>query len=320
MLDDQSNLLKESRVASLIMRTVEFALGLKGKKSMLSDIAFRQKFERRDYPAPAPIPCALKRICNISESRIGNQRVITLTPKDNSSRKHIIYTHGGGYVSALVRPHWYIIKRLVQISGATVTVPLYALAPEYAYTVAYSLLERVYRDITAVTPADQVILCGDSAGGGLALGQALHYRDIGLPLPGRIILFSPWLDITMSNPEVAAVEGKDVMLARPGLIQAGLWWARGDDPRNQLLSPIFGDLSKLPVVDLFQGTNDIFIADARKLKTAIAAVGGTINLYEYPGAFHVFMAATLIPEAQDAFMKVAHALENVSLSSSSRTA
>lgn len=68
-----------------------------------------------------------------------------------------------------------------------------------------------------------VVLCGDSAGGGLALAQALHYRDRGLPLPGRIVLFASWVDLTMSNPGVTVVEDKDVMRALTGLIQAGLW-------------------------------------------------------------------------------------------------
>jgi len=213
-------------------------------------------------------------------------------------------------VNPLVSAHWRIIRQLIEKTGAAVTVPVYPLAPEHNYRATYSLLEQVYREVLASTPAAQVVFCGDSAGGGLALGQALYYRDIGLPLPGRVVLFSPWLDITMCNPGAASGEKDDVMLALPGLIEAGQWWADGDDRRLPVLSPLFGDLSGLPPIDVFQGTHDLFIADSRLLAEKVGAAGGEIHLHEYEGAFHVFVRATFTPEARDAFEKVADAVRD----------
>ena len=112
----------------------------------------------------------------------------------------------------------------------------------------------------------------------------------------------------MSNPGAAAVEPQDVMLGLPGLVQCGKWWAGGDDPHSPLLSPIFGDFSGMPPIDVFQGTRDVLIADARMLCEKVSAVGGAIRLFEYPGAFHVFVAATFTPEARDAFDHVVAAL------------
>jgi monoterpene epsilon-lactone hydrolase len=292
---------------SIAMGLAQLALRLRGKRSMTTVEDFRRRFQGRD-PSPAPIPDDLRAMCELREAQVHGWQVFTLRPRTGASPLHLIYTHGGAYVAPLLAAHWSIIGRLIEKTGASATVPLYPLAPEHTYRTTYTLLEQVYREVTASTPAGRVVLCGDSAGGGLALGQALHYRDIGLPLPGRLVLFSPWLDITMSNPGAAAVEKDDAMLALPGLVEAGRWWAGRDDPRSPLLSPLFGDLSGLPPIDVFQGTHDLFIADARVLQERVTAAGGEIHLYEYPGAFHLFVGATFTPEGRDAFEKVAQAV------------
>ena len=294
---------------SFLMRTTSVLLRLlRGKKYQVSAAAFGARFEGRACPMPPPVPRVLKARCQVREREVAGRPVFTFHPKRSASRAHVIYTHGGAYVSTLLRIHWGVVRQLVERTGATVTVPLYPLAPEHAYPAAYAMLARVYQEVTASAPAAHVVLCGDSAGGGLALGQALHYRENGLPLPGRIILFSPWLDISLSNPDVPALEKVDVLLARPGLIQAGKWWSGGDDPRTPSLSPIFGDLSGLPPIDVFQGTHDIFYADARRLAAKVTGAGGTLNLHEYAGAFHAFVGATFTPEARDAFEKVGRAV------------
>jgi epsilon-lactone hydrolase len=293
-------------VASLSMRAVEVLLRIPGKRFMLSEAAFCARYDGRDYPKPAPMPRRLRDRYNVERRDLEGHPVFLVAPRGPKPRAHILYTHGGGYVDALLGAHWSIIARLAQ--HAIVTVPLYPLAPEHSYRAAYNLLERLYSNTIESVPAGQVALCGDSAGGGLALGQALHYRDRGLPLPGRLILFSPWLDLTMCNSDALALEDKDVMLARPGMIQAGLWWAGGEDRRSPLLSPIFGDLSGLPPIDVFQGTHDVLLADARKLKEAVVTAGGSISLHEYAGAFHVFVGATFTREARDAFGKIDQSL------------
>jgi epsilon-lactone hydrolase len=300
--------------ASLRMRAVELLFRLKGKGHMIDAVATAEKYRRRSYPAPPPIPRSLRARCEVREELVQGRQVFTLTLKTGVSLAHIIYTYGGGYVNALTGPHWWIIRQLIEKTCAAVTVPIYPLAPEYTYRTTYTLLEEVYRRVIAKTPPDQVVLCGDSAGGGLALGQALYYRDLGLSPPGRVILFSPWLDITMSNPGAAAAEKDDAMLALPGLVEAGKWWAGGDDPKSPLLSPLFGDLKGLPPIDVFQGTHDVFIADARELKERVTATGSEIHLYEYPGAFHVFVGATFTPEARDAFRKAAMSVNALSSS------
>ena len=294
-------------MSSLRMSAAKLWLSLR-KKYRSDSGAFQRTARPRPYPTVPPLPRALHTLAKVEERKVAGRSVYTLTPRQRASGWHLIYTHGGAYVNELIRPHWSIIECLIRHTGASVTVPIYPLAPEFTHRDAYPLLTEVYRQVLATTPANQVALVGDSAGGGLALGQTYQFRDLGLPLPGRLVLFSPWLDLAMTNPGIPAIEPRDVMLSTARLLEAGTWWAGGDDLALPTLSPIHGDLRGLPPIDVFQGTEDLLILDARELRAKVEAVGGSIRLYEYPGAFHVFVGATFTPEARDAFRKVAQGL------------
>ncbi|RKH03695.1 steryl acetyl hydrolase [Corallococcus sp. CA047B] len=265
----------------------------------------RHEYAGRKYPPPAPLGHSLRKRCDVREERVLGQVVYTLTPKAGASGWHVIYTHGGAFVNPLQGAHWDIIERLIRETGAMVTVPLYPLAPEHPYTEAFRLLEQVYRDVLRNVSPGRIVLCGDSAGGNLAITQALHFRSQNLPLPGHLLLFAPWLDLTMSHPEVAAVEPRDVMLRAAELVEWGRWWAGSSDPRGPLLSPLFTDLGGLPPIHIEQGTDDLFLPDARRLRDQVTAAGGQVELHETRGGFHVFMGATFTPEAHAVFRRIA---------------
>src|SRR5690606_39067597 len=124
------------------------------------------------------------------------------------------------------------------------------------------------------------------------------------PVDG-ILLFSPWLDVTLTNPGIARLERRDPMLSRPMLVQAGRWWAGGRDTRDPLVSPLHGDLTGLPPVTTYIGGRDILLPDAQELDRRIRAVGGTSRLREWASGFHVFMAALTTKEARAAIADAA---------------
>jgi acetyl esterase/lipase len=289
---------------SVAMRVATFALKA-GGKPLADTEATRKKFQSRTYPLPTPIPASLAKTVNVTEATIGGYNVFTLLPKTNASKRHVIYYHGGAYVNDVAGPHWDIVGALIDATGATVTVPIYPLAPEQSNRPAFAFLTDVYLNVLTKAAASDVVLAGDSAGGGLALGQAIEFRSQKLPMPGRIILFSPWLDLTHADAEARKLEHKDVMLAVDALRVCGAWWAGGDDPRLPRLSPLYADLEGLPPIELYQGTKDIFVVDARTFVRKVQAAGGSIHYGEYPGAFHVFVGATFTPEAKEVFGRIA---------------
>jgi acetyl esterase/lipase len=254
----------------------------------------------------------LKRTTEIQERTILGNPVYTLHPKSEKKNVHIIYTHGGAYVLPLQRLHWDIIHQLV-LSGASVTVPVYGLAPEHSYQKTFAEMETVYRDLLDSDGDAKIILCGDSAGGGLALAQAIHYRDLGLRAPDRIVLFSPWLDITLAHEDLPDFEARDVMLAIPGLRECGRWWAGGDDPKATLLSPLNANMANLPPIDCFMGTEELLLPDARRLALKAKSNGGEMHLSEYQGGFHDFIAATFTPESKDVFAKIGREISKLSI-------
>ncbi|MER7399124.1 alpha/beta hydrolase [Streptomyces sp. NPDC000151] len=246
----------------------------------------------------APVPAPLRARYEVTRSTVAGRPVLRLAPRRGATGRHLLYTHGGAYAFPLQTAHWWLLQHAAKGTGVTLTVPLYRLAPEGDAPAAYSLLRTVYDALCAEAGSGNVTLGGDSAGGGLALGQAVAYRDAGLPPPRQVLLFSPWLDLTMSHPALPALEPLDPLLRTDDLIEAGRLWAHGADPRCPLLSPRFADVAGLPPVHVFQGGRDLFAADARLLGDRLAAAGNGGTFTCEPEAGHVYVSAVWTPEAR----------------------
>ncbi len=142
------------------------------------------------------------------------------------------------------------------------------------------------------------ILGGDSAGGGLALATAQALRDAGDPLPAGLLLTAPWVDIEMEHPDLLAEQRRDLLMGRTVLRWAAERYADGtplDDPR---LSPINGSMFGLPPVHVNVGTVDLFLADNRRLRTALDAAGVPVTFIEQEGATHTYPQKITTAEAE----------------------
>lgn len=195
----------------------------------------------------------------------------------------VIYLHGGGYVSEIQKLHWWLISRIVADVEADVCVPIYGLAPEYHATDAIGLMHKIFHDSSAAGP---LYVVGDSAGGGLALAATLAWMQAGGTPPVGLTLIAPWLDIGLRNPAIAAVEPRDPWLTSAGLHVYARAWAGGlsyDDPR---VSPLFGDLTGVPPIDLYVGDRDITLPDCRALRDKVSPE--RMTYHEEPGALHVY--------------------------------
>ncbi|WP_104168123.1 alpha/beta hydrolase [Arthrobacter sp. SX1312] len=294
---------------SRAMRVAARLIGLLPTKRNLDGTDWvNAKYPGRSYPAAAAIPWTLKQTHTIQEKRIDGIRTITVRPLLGATRSHIIYTHGGIYINELARPHWWIIAELTKRTGAAVTVPLYRLAPESSYREAFPYLVSVFRDVLTTSAPEDVTLMGDSAGGALAVAQTWAFRDAGLPAPGRVVAFSPWLDVTATNPDIPAYDAVDPMLSVAGGVQAGLWWADGDDPRTPLVSPACAPddlLAALPRTRIYQGTRDVCMADAVVFRDRAVAAGAAVEMKVHPGGFHVFPAFPRLPESREVYADIA---------------
>lgn len=278
---------------------------LRAQPNVFADpVTFKANLLKRAYPQVAPPPASLQLQAYIAHDQLCGHAVFRLEPQAEATDWHILYIHGGGYVQELIAPHWAIIEQLMRATGSTVTAPIYPLAPEHTYLEAHAFMLDVYRKVLSRTPPERVVFCGDSAGAGFCVALTQACQDARLPLPAHLILFSPWVDVTMPAPEIADIAPKDPLLARPGAVVAGELWAGHDSPLNPAVSPTYRPLAGLPPMDLFVGTNDIVLPDVRTFVQKARTAGGQVGLHEYPEAYHVFMAAAFTPEAQDVYRKI----------------
>lgn len=253
---------------------------------------------RRRIEAPkreAPPPRRLLRRHEVSQRVVEGFPCWTVRPGTATSAA--VYLHGGAYMAGIAPQHWALIGRLAD-AGVRVEVPLYGLAPQHTYREAYPFVRAVWRELAAEVPPGGVALAGDSAGGGLALGVAQDLlADDGARLPDRLVLLSPWLDLTLRNPRIAEYERSDPWLARPGLLEAGRAWAGVDDPTIARLSPGNGPVEGLPPTAVFVGTREIAYPDAEEFAKAASAAGVRVDLTVVEGAVHVY---PLVPAPEGA--------------------
>ncbi len=233
------------------------------------------------------VPKWMNDTCKIKEENYMERKIfiIETANEEKKSDTKILYFHGGSYMAEASERHWEFIKKLVEDTGVTVIMPDYPLAPRYNYKDVFKMVEPLYKDIINKIDTNQLIIMGDSAGGGLGLALEEKIGENDLPMPRETVLISPWLDVRLENPDIDEVQKKDKILNKDILKLAGMSYAGNDGIDSYLVNPIEGDLSKLKNVTILIGTDDILHPDVKKL----AQKDDLIEVKEYEGAGHIWM-------------------------------
>jgi len=258
--------------------------------------------DNRKLPPDAPMPDSFNSKFTVEEWEAADHRCVTLHPKPGSGPNHILYFHGGGFVLPMFDVHWPLVAEMVERTGASVTVPLYPLAPESSKLTQDAMADAAYAKLLEDWDASDIILSGDSAGGHMALALALRLIRSGGRKPGKLVLFAPWLDVTMADEAMRTVEPHDVMLKVDALREIGAIWSGNEDPKSPECSPLYAtdiDLAQLPATQMYVGRHDLFVIDSRTFAGRLSAAGVDVQLYEYEGAPHVFMAILPTRESKD---------------------
>ena len=238
-----------------------------------------------------------------------------LTWKDSTSRWVVLHLHGGGYVGAM-RKHYKQMAGLYSEvgGGATVITVDYRVAPEYTFPAALEDALEAYEWILDQGYSnDQIILAGDSAGGGLAMALVHALKASWRKLPAGIVAMSPWTDVTCSgssykdNYEIDPVFGNErseLVFENPYVGDA--------DPRDPRISPLFGDFYGFPPMLIQVGTDEMLLSDSISVAEKAKSAGVKVRLSVYNGMFHVFqMAGTIMEESKQAWAEVKRFFEEV---------
>ena len=292
------------RPTSFRSKALQSLMGMIGAKSRME----KELNDSKTSSEPEELPKSLLEKFVVHVDEINQRKVWTIAPEKNVSQNVVLYIHGGGYVSNLTKYDWQFIEVLLNKTNSMIVVPDYPLAPASNCEDVYDYLDGLYRSLVSKSPEKNIVFLGNSAGGGLALGfaQQLRNKSQTLPQPSQLILISPWLDITLSNPDIHILDKKDKRLSIKGLQMAAKAYAGSVDGKDFRVSPIYGDFSGLGKISLFIGTNDLFVADARKFKGLLDDKNIPFNYFEYPKMFHVWVAVTGLKEAK-------HAIEQISM-------
>ncbi len=216
--------------------------------------------------------------------------------KDAASDRTVFYMHGGGYQHDFSPFHWRFIKKIVEQTDAAVIAPAYRLIPFGTCRDAFELIVPLYERYCAAHPEKKIILMGDSSGGGLALALAEYFKAEGMRLPDETILLSPWVDVSMENPDIPEYADKDPWLSVPWLKVCGRHWAGSYDIRDYRVSPLFGDVSGLKNITVFLGTRELFYPDVTMLTGLLEERDNELIIGE--DMIHVFPILP-IPEAEE---------------------
>jgi epsilon-lactone hydrolase len=264
-------------------------LRLSGRKQRFASAANLRAAAAVDRQAitGAPPPRLTRRYAINRVSVLGSH-CYTLAPRSSPGQQHVLYLHGGAYVTEMARAHWEFLAALVDSTHCVVHVPIFPLAPEHTHRETMAMVTEVYRGLSGSIASENLVLMGDSSGGGLALLLAQRLPTLSLPQPRDIVLISPWLDLTGAHAKAAVRNIDDPWLAIPGMEEAARWWAGGCDPAEPQVSPLYGALAGLGRLTVLIGTRDLLVAECRDLHSRALSEGIELRWIEAPGMIHVW--------------------------------
>lgn len=218
---------------------------------------------------------------------------------DEMSSNVILYVHGGAYINEINYQHLLYCLKLSRKLDAYVVAPVYMLAPNHKSMECLGAIEVLYESL--LQKHKKIILMGDSAGGGIVLSFCQYIKTIDLAQPDNIVVFSPWVDISMSN--LPYDNENDPILGEVGLRQIGKSWAGELDTKDYRVSPIFGDNKGLAKTLIFAGTGEIFYKDIEKYVEKLKKDDVDVRFITGEGLFHIYPLFPS-PEAKKAFNEV----------------
>ncbi|MEP9350615.1 alpha/beta hydrolase [Xanthobacter sp. KR7-225] len=208
----------------------------------------------------------------------------------SDARKALLFFHGGGYLSGSLKSHRTMVTGAGRAAGVRTLAVDYRRAPEHPFPAALEDARAAW-DVLAAEGygAGEVVVGGDSAGGGLTLALCLALKAEGRPLPACLWLVSPWTDLAITGASIAEKDAADPLIHR-GYLQelADAYLAGGTRPDDPRVSPLYGDLAGLPPALIQVGTAETLLDDAVRLARRLAIADGRAVLSVWPNMIHAW--------------------------------
>lgn len=237
---------------------------------------------------------------------IGGIPAERITPNGARHDKVLYYLHGGAYALCSLHTHRRMIARIAQAAGITAYAIEYRMAPEHVFPAALddALLGYQWLLQQGFKPED-IIIAGDSAGGGLSVATLLKLKEQCLPMPAAAVLLSPWTDLEGIGDSNKLPRRNDSVLHNEGLIWHGKLYAGPTDIRNPFVSPIYAQCENLPPIMIQVGQLELLYNDSTRMAEKLQAGGVEVELVEWGHTFHVWQIYDFfLPEAKESIQQM----------------
>lgn len=286
-------------------------VGLLRERRLPADTPLAEQRNAMDLAvAKTPLACNV----TIAQGWLAGRACERFTPATSQPQKIILYFHGGGYVLGSLTSIRPMASYLASLTHNTVITLDYRLAPEHPFPAARDDAVAAYKELTVqhAMPPDEIVLAGDSAGGGLVLATLLALRDAGLLLPAAGVCLSPWTDLTLAAASLTRNEPRDPPISREGLTMMAKHYLAGTDPTDSGVSPRFGNYRDMPPLLIHVGDAEGLLDDSRHVAKQASQAGVFVTLDVWPDMIHVWHAfAPRFPPAMDAFSQIGSWLDEL---------
>lgn len=241
----------------------------------------------------------------IKEEMIAGIKGEWIIPKGSNKDKLIMYVHGGGYVSGSCADHRGFVSKFAERCGVINYLYEYRLAPEHPFPAALDDSVKIYEQLLIMgKKAENIIIAGESAGGGLVLAILLALKKKKIPLPKAAVAISPWTDLTCSSQSYTS-KNKVSLAPLNSWLVFSKHYIGNDKADNPFISPLFGDLTGLPPIFINSGEDDELYEDGEKFYLKAKQAGNDIIFIAGKGMIHCYpLLAPMFKEATEAMDEI----------------
>lgn len=284
MIERQDHRSDAARQPSIGMRTASAVLGRNAKRREGKPVDLQRSREQTDG--------ITERLLRLPDGVTMTQETIAAIPvvrfSTGGNGATILYLHGGAYALGNAKQA-AVAAGICQNDGPDIISIEYRLAPEHPFPAAIDDAMAVYRQLLVTVGAENLVVTGESAGGGLLFLLLQRAREEHLPMPAGAVALFPWADLSLSGRSSTTNIGRDTLTRSELLTEAG-WFAGDRSLRSPAVSPVFGSFRGFPRTYVAVGTNDLLRDDSHRCVAAMKAEGVDVVLTEYPGTIHGFTA------------------------------
>lgn len=292
---------------SLTYHITLFLIRLKGIKKKFSKdpINFREiRKEDIHHPTGKFFKQNILRIFKVSDS------LITEIGCNTNSDKLLICIHGGAFISGPAQHHWDAIREIAKQTDYKIWMCDYPKAPEHKITQISENIDEIYKTALQYFMPNQISLIGDSAGGTLVICLIQRLIKNKKKLPQKIILISPVMDASMSNPEIDQIDQVDPMLSKIGVLSAKKMTVENNNLKSEMISPIYGSFEYFPQTILFLAENDITYPDQGLAVSKLTQANCNPTVITGKNMPHIWPLLPVMKEAKDALNEIIRTLNN----------